>query len=80
MLKFLHFYSFKFLSLSSFLKFINKCQAEILRCAPSSHVCGFCKHMLVFFEDFEFRPIWVEKKKLKKKICCHYKSDSKLIV
>ena len=24
-----------------FFKFINKCQKEILRCAPPSHVCDF---------------------------------------
>ena len=26
---------------SGFSEFINKCQKEILRCAPPSHVCGF---------------------------------------
>ena len=35
---------FSFLHNSNFLgfsKFINKCQNEILRCAPPSHVCDF---------------------------------------
>ena len=39
------FFSFSFFQksdFSGFSKFINKCQKEILRCAPpSSHVCDF---------------------------------------
>ena len=44
---FFHFSKFWFLGFS---KFINKCQKEILRCAPpSSHVCDFFNRTKTFF-------------------------------
>ena len=41
-----HFNSF--LNNYLFSKFINKCQKEILSCAPPSYVCDFLKKVFVF--------------------------------
>ena len=80
MLKFLNFYSFKFLSLSSFLSLsINAKQKfwgvpHLHTCVVFASICWFSLKIL------NSGPYELKKKKLKKKICCHYKSDSKLIV
>ena len=51
-----HFFFFSFfqnLDFSSFSKFVNKCQKEILRCAPpSSHVCFF--YVCTKISDWKF--------------------------
>ena len=57
---FFHFYQNS--DFSCFLKFINKCQKEILRCAPpSSHLCDF-----FFLKMTEYR---VNFRKFQKSFC-----------
>ena len=55
-----HFFSFSQNSdFSGFSKFINKCQKEILRCAPPSpYVCDFFSVFLSFFLFFSF-PVFL---------------------
>ena len=51
---FFFFFFFPNFYFSGFLKFINKCQKEILRCAlPSSHVCEL-------FNNVKYVKLWIK--------------------